>query len=184
MKEKPVDSETLVVTTHDDLRRNIRNINRRFMEHPDIGRMLIVNPILALEDLGVQLSDEIKQHIMNSLRFPKSLQERRRKLETELHEEMARLGKPYTLPLNATQRADLLFGALHLAPQGEDAVDQSCLSPQRTRCYKRQHPLAAKLAEYERVRQGALVFHTRQTYEDYKAGRKQHRWLKAVHFRT
>lgn len=184
MDKKPSAFEPVAITTHDDLRKNIRNINKRFNDNPEVARLLIVNPILALEDIGVQLSDEIKQHIMDSLRFPRGLKERKRKLEMELTGEISRLGVSYKLPLNAEQKADLLFNVLKLTPQPADAGDVTQLASKRTRCYKGQHPLVAKLADYERIRQGALVFHTRETYEAYKAGRRQHRWLKAVRFKT
>lgn len=175
---------SLAVNTHRDLLSNMRTICHRLNDNPDLARMLLVNPILALEDAGVQLSPEIKQHIIDSLRFPPSVVERKEALELELHDELRSLGVPHRLPLTASQRADLVFRILKIAPQETELYETSEIGSKRMRAYTRQHPLVAKLAEYERLRQGRLIFYPRETYEAYKAGLKRQNWIKAVKFKV
>jgi hypothetical protein len=174
--------ERLSLNTERDLRNNIRNICQRLNDTPELARMLLVNPVLALEDAGVEMTPEVKQHIIDALRFPASLQKRRAELEVELGDELAALGVNYKLPLTQEQRAHLLFHVLKLEPHEEsyEAVDK--LTSKEARALSRQHPLAAKLAEYERARQGRQIFYPREVYETYKAGLKRHNWIKSVKF--
>jgi hypothetical protein len=172
----------LEIKTHRALAGNMRAISQRFNENPDIARMILVNPILALEELGVTLSPEMKEHAMNALRFPPSVVERTAKLEAELNEELSQLGVNFKLPLAADQRADVLFRTLEIAPRETDEAPAQ-ISPKDTRAYADQHPLVAKLAEYERLRQGRMIFYTREAYRAYKAGLKRQNWIKSVKFK-
>jgi len=184
-KRKPhPKGDPLVINEHRDLLRNMRAISKRLNDNPDIARMLLVNPILALEDAGVELSREVKEHIMDSLRFPPSLVERREKLELELHDELSALGVPHRLPLSNEQRADLMFRVLKLKTQQPEAYQTTEIGSKRMRAYSDQHPLVAKLAEYERLRQGRIIFFPRETYKAYKVGLKRQNWIKAVKFKV
>lgn len=180
-KHSPYD--TIRVETHHDLRKNIRAISTRFNEAPELARLLLVNPILAFKDAGVDMTREIEDHIMNSLRFPKRLVEKKERLEAELREELKELGLPAELPLSAETRAHLLFRVLKLQPLPEDACSLECIESRRARYYSRRHPIVAKLADYERARQGGVVFRTKEQYEAYKTGQKRHNWVKSVRFK-
>jgi hypothetical protein len=174
--------ERLSLTTERDLRNNIRNICQRLNDTPDLARMLLVNPILAFEDAGIEMTPEVKQHIIDALRFPPSLQKRRAELEKELGHELVSLGVHYKLPLTQEQRAHLLFHVLKLEPKDGKLGVVNKLTSKQARALRRQHPLVAKLAEYERARQGRLIFYPREVYETYKAGLKRHNWIKSVRF--
>lgn len=184
MKERAPYFEPITANKERDLRKHLREICRRFNSNPDLARLVLVNPILAFQDVGVQLSPEMKQHIMDRLRFPPKLQEKIARLERELKEELAQCGVEPELPLTPERRAHLLFRVLRLEAQHADTETPERLESNRTKEYGKLHPLAAKLAEYERARQGSLIFHTREVYEDYKAGRRQHRWVKSVRFKV
>lgn len=172
----------IAIATERDLRRNIRAISRRFNERPEIARLVFVNPILALEDIGVELGPDAKQHVMDALRFPPRLRERRAKLERELPEELGALGVSGKLPLTARRRAQLLFRVLELEPAGEDAKDLTRLDARRLTAYAGQHPVVEKLAQYERAQRGAIVFQSRASYEAFKRGDKRHPWIKTIRF--
>lgn len=172
----------IAITTERDLRRNIRAISRRFNERPEIARLVFVNPILALEDIGVELGPDVKQHVLDALRFPPRLRERRAKLERELPEELAALGVSGKLPLTARRRAQLLFDVLALEPEDEDAKDVTRLDARRLTVYAAQHAIVEKLARYEHARRGAIVFQGRATYEAFKRGDKRHPWIKTIRF--
>lgn len=183
-KGKAGEREPLTIETHRDLRKNMRTICEMLNENPDQARLLLANPILALEDLGVRMSADVKEHILQSLRFPPSLVERKERLEAELRDELDALGVDYRLPLTESQRADLLFRVLGLEPRKEHGEAPERITSKQARAYRRRHELAAKLADYERARQGRMIFYPREAYEKYKAGLKRHNWIKAVTFKV
>lgn len=182
-EEKGLTDEPIRVANERDLRKNMRAICERFNAQPELARLVFVNPVLALQDVGVQLEPEAKQHIMNALRFPPKLQKRKAELATELTEAFAREKAAVELPLSAKQRAHLLFRVLSVKPLTADAQATEELAPERLGYYAGAHPLAARLAEYERLDRGRLIFQPRETYEAYKSGQKRHRWIKAVRFK-
>jgi hypothetical protein len=191
MAKRPRSNEPIRIETHRELRGNIRRICERFNADPGLARLLLVNPVLAFEDAGVELTPELKEHIINRLRFPPKLVERLARLEAEIREELQSLGIDAALPLSAEQRAKVLFDVLKLSPvpaaSGRTSTGAAPDAPAPrldAKAYRTQHPLAAKLAEYERARQGSLLFHTRTTYEAYKAGQRQHRWLVGIRFKV
>ena len=163
---------------------------------PDIARLVLVNPILAFEDIGVTLSPVMQRHIMHTLRFPKRLQARKERLEKELGAELASLGVKDPLPLTDDVRRELLQRVLKTdppdetpatdAPADDARADIAAAAPNRLdlREHARRHPLIAKLVAYDRARQGGLVFYPREVYRAYKEGRKQHRWLASFRFKV
>ena len=163
------------------LRGNMKEICRRFNDNPELSRLLMVNPIYAFEDAGVTLSPAMRQHVMEALRFPPKLKERIAQLEAELREELVALGEDCSFPLDPARRASLVFRTLRLEPRAEDSEWE--IGAARLRDYSREHPLVAKLAEYERARQGALPFQPRKVYDAYKAGDQKHRWIRGVRFK-
>ncbi len=181
-RPRPAPKGTIRVETERDLRRHVRAISKRLNENPDIARLVFVNPILALQDLDVELTADVKKHIMEALRFPPRLRERKAVLEQELHGDIGELGVRMRLPLSPAQRGRLLFEVLSLEPLKEDAGSPGRLPPGRTPAYAELHPVVAKLAEYERVRQGSVVFQSKTSYQAFKRGEKVHAWLDRVTF--
>jgi hypothetical protein len=195
MDETPYASlDPIRIDTHDDLLREMARISERMNAHPEIARLVLVNPVLAFEDIGVRLSPVMQRHIVHTLRFPKRLLARKARLESELVAELAELGISEPLPLTPDVRRDLLCRLLAPVPaegaQADDATgNEAAAAPPETgrldlRAYARKHPLLAKLVEYDRVRQGGLVFYPREVYRAYKEGRKQHRWLTSFRFKV
>lgn len=153
--------QPLVIETERDLRANIRQICRRLDANPQVSRLLFINPLLVLEDVGVQMSPAVREHIMQALRFPPKRRERIARLEAEL----AALAAPPPETGDAAQAAAAAACDDERPPPApDDAV------------------LAAKRAELVRLRQGALVFFPRATFEQFKRGEKTHRWIRAVRF--
>ena len=162
----------------------MRSINKLLNDNPDLARFVLINPILVLEDLGVQISAPVKQHIINSLRFPAKLVARRDELAKEVEAEFARLNIHHKLPLTSSQRATLVFDTLKLSVLPEHTSNLHKLETDQLRAYSDQHVLIMKLAEYERFRKGGLIFFPRHIYEQYKSGDKQLHWVNAVRFKT
>ncbi len=167
------------------LRANIRAICQRFNADPDLARLLIVNPILAFEDAGITLSEEMRAHVMQALRFPPKQRQRIAALEDQIKPALAARGLDDSLPLSGERRAELVFTSLKLQPLAKDREGKKApraLAAERLIDYAPRHELLGLLARYERARQGALIFQRRSVYDAYKAGKKEHRWIKAVRF--
>ncbi len=56
--------------------------------------MLLANPVLALAEYGIKLSPRMKNHVLQALRHPKALRERRTALEKTLTKELGDKPKP------------------------------------------------------------------------------------------
>lgn len=182
MKDDTGGRDPIRVETHRDLRRHIRVICRRFNSQPELARLLMVNPVFALEDAGVELTPELKEHIVSRLRFPPKLVERIAQLELELRAQFIALGIDADLPLSAEARRHVLVDVLGVPPEEPDVLARR--RRVRSKAFREQYPLAATLAEYERARQGALIFQPRHVYEAHKSGQRRHRWLRSISFRV
>ncbi|HBI22417.1 MAG TPA: hypothetical protein DDY37_07550 [Legionella sp.] len=183
MKKIPSMEDPLIIEAERDLRKNMRAINQRLNANPKLARLVLINPILVLEDLGVQVNKEVKNHIMNTLRFPPSLVKRRDAIAQELKNDFASNNLNYVLPLTNQQRAQLVFHSLKIPrlPKKPDTAPDA-LTISELRLYKDTHPLLKKLAEFERYSKGALIFYPRSIYEQYKRGEKKMHWVNAIRF--
>jgi len=100
--------EPLAIASERDFRQRMRDICRRLNEAPEVARLLLINPVLVLEDVGVTLTPAMREHVMQSLRFPKRRAERLAVLERQLREEGEALGVTLELPLDGERRARLV----------------------------------------------------------------------------
>lgn len=186
MKKSLPTNERIVIEIERDLRKNIRNINQRFNDNPDIAQLVLINPILALQEIGVELSQTAKQHVMDSLRFPSGWIEKRDKLASELHEEFSKYHIAEKLPLSNNTRANILFNIIKIKPNKEDSEykNQNNLPPERLPYYRKKHPLIDKLIEYERLKRGRLLFQPKEVFEEYKSGKRKLKWIKSIKFKV
>lgn len=139
-KTIPMDSP-IAINVERDLRKNMRSINQRLNANPELAKLVLINPILVLEDLGVQLSLDVKNHIMETLRFPPALVKRRDALAIELKQEFAKLNIHHEPNFTSQQRAKLVFQTLNIPPLPKDKL--TSLSVNQLREYKDKHPLLA-----------------------------------------
>jgi len=172
----------LVLQTERDLRANIRRICRRLDAQPALSRLLFINPLLVLEDVGVQMSPTVREHIIQALRFPPKRRVRIEALQTEvaaLGRQCAEVDGDAAGAAGPTPVAAPRVGhdqTQHAASNtAEHAADLAAQTPLRVQ-------LATRQAELARLQQGALVFFPRSIYEQFKRGEKKHRWIKAVRF--
>jgi len=184
MKNSLQAHEPIVLKAERDLRKNIRNINQRLNDHPDIARLILINPILALQEINIELSAEVKQHIMDSLRFPPTWIAKKEKVEQELKEALLSYHISETLPLSNSSRARILFDVIKLKCQPEDHQHKNDFPPERLPYYRNKHPLIDKIIEYERLKRGRLLFQPKGVFEDYKSGKRNLKWIKAVKFKV
>jgi hypothetical protein len=168
--------------THEELTARLPEIFRRLNENPEIGRLTLVNPILALEDIGFVLSDDLQDHLRKTLPFPKGRVRRISKARKRLRELLGsygKKGKPVHLPKTPRERARLLFDTLGLKCEGKipDALTVEQLRP-----FRDQHPIAEALYQVGRLERGTLIFESRGVYESHKAGLPHHSWFRRLHF--
>lgn len=109
----PADLDPLPLDDHRELVTRRRELADRLEEHPEFASLLLVNPAKALEDLGVELSQEARSHLLRALRHPPGSARRREELEERLQQE---IGEP-PRPLDGEWVSEFLFETLELRPR-------------------------------------------------------------------
>jgi hypothetical protein len=100
------------IATHRTLAASQRALAERVAAEPALAIMLLINPVLALERMGVQLSSEIAHHILHTLQHPKAMRDRRDVLEASLQKALGETAHP----TDPTWNEHLLFELRNLAP--------------------------------------------------------------------
>lgn len=168
--------------THEELTDRLPEIFRRLNENPEIGRLTLVNPILALEDIGFFLSDDLQDHLRKTLAFPKGRVKRISEARKHLRELLAsqvEKGKQVQLPKTPRERARLIFDTLGLKSEGKPS---DALTVEQLRPFRHQHPIAEALYQVGRLERGTMIFESRSVYEAHKAGLPHHSWFRRLHF--
>jgi hypothetical protein len=172
----------LEIQTHDELVARLPEIFRRLNADAERSRLLFVNPLLVLEDVGVILSDDLEQHVRQTLGFPEGRMRKiaaaRKKLRAQLSE-AATVGRSLRIPKTPQERATLVFDRLCVPYEG---ARPETLTVEELRNYRSLHPIVETLYELGRLERGALPYETRAAYAEYKAGRSHHRWLRRLRF--
>lgn len=106
------DYPVLRIDTHEALAKAKGEISARLEAHPEIARLLLVNPILAFHDVNVELSPEIASHILHTIQYSPQTAARRRTLRSKL--QMATDEAPR--PSDGPWVAQFLFEKLSLSP--------------------------------------------------------------------
>ncbi len=180
--EPPENTPELNIDSHRALAAHVKEICRRLNANPEIAKLVLVNPIYALEDLGIRLSPEMRNHVVDRLHNPGAKQRRLAALEPELKAEIERItGKP-DIPLQPEERAALLFRYLRLTPLAPEKERTERLEPGRLSAYASLHPLAARLVEYDALRKAGMAFLPREVYESYKRGDRKQCWIDSITF--
>lgn len=104
--------EPIEIDNHRGLIGKQREIFRRLNDNPEIASLLFLNPVLALKEIDVELSPEMRRHVLDSVRQPPGLRARREELEASLEE---RLGER-PRPLDREWLAETLFTKLSITP--------------------------------------------------------------------
>lgn len=176
----------LRLDTHEALVTAMPEILRRLDAEPEQSHLLLVNPLLRLEDVGVTLAPDLEAHVRRTLGFPKRVLEQITAVRQELRKHLAVLGGPeadVVLPKTPSERAKLVFGHLRVAgPEG--AAPPDALTVEGLRPYRDAHPAVALLYKLGRLERGTLGYATRGEYEAHRAGRSHHPWIRRLRFRT
>lgn len=106
-KERPAPIDSI-----DTLRRRVPSIVRQLNEEPALALRAAANPILALAEMGYELTDRLAREVELRLRFTPATIERL----SALRERLAKLaGEPFD-PDNAAELRRILFEKLELPP--------------------------------------------------------------------
>lgn len=109
----PREHEEVVVETERELLAMARPLAKRIKEDPQFSAMLLANPVLALKEYGIKLSPELQDHVLQALRHPKALRDRRAALEASLEETLGEKPRPN----DGAWLAKLAFGTRKLQPR-------------------------------------------------------------------
>ena len=90
----PGKSKLVKVGSHRDLLAMARKLASRLSDDPEFSVMLLINPVLALKQYGIELSPEMQRHVLRTLRHPPKLRLRRESLEAALNEALGEEPKP------------------------------------------------------------------------------------------
>ena len=180
--DQPASSEPLSIATEEELRANMRQISRRINANPALGRLLFVNPILVLEDVGVTLAPAVKQHIMGALRFPARRREQIARLEADIVQHASSLGITVSLPLGAQPRFVQVLKVERTKQSKPIKPTKPTEQVEQVEQVELPASLSKLLQEHAELSRGAVVFHPRETYNAFKRGERNHRWVKAIRF--
>lgn len=109
---RAVELTPLSIESHRALVARQRTLADRVAAHPDLSVMLLINPVLAFRELGVELSAEMAHHVLHAIQHPPELRNRRDELEASLKKT---LGES-PLPTDPAWNARLLFQLRKLKP--------------------------------------------------------------------
>lgn len=150
----PVAFEPLAIASHRALAGRQKEIADRVAASPDLAVMLLINPVLAFERMGIKLSPEIAHHVLHTIQHPKALRARREELEASLHKALAEPAQPTMADWNAHMLFDLRklepleIGSQtpeYLPPLGqEESAKLHALRPAATRRYPQPRLLAPR----------------------------------------
>ncbi|HEX7438541.1 MAG TPA: hypothetical protein VF319_00460 [Caldimonas sp.] len=150
----PTSLEPIEIRTHRALLVQQGAIAARVAAQPDLAVMLLINPVLAFERMGVKMSAEIASHVLHTIQYPKAVRERRDVLEATLKKALGEPARPTDpvwnvhLLFELRKLAPLLIGALvpqYKPPIGEEeSKPLQALRPAGTRRYTQPRLLAPR----------------------------------------
>jgi hypothetical protein len=104
--------ESLYLKSHKDLIRRQADIFKRVKDNPEVARLLVLNPVLAFSELGVQASPKMQHHILATIQHPTQVRQRREELEKKLKDASGQMPQPN----NPEWVSQFLFKNLKLKP--------------------------------------------------------------------
>jgi hypothetical protein len=122
-RRRPATPQRLTIDSHRLLAARRKAIIDALVTDPDRGRLLFANASLAFKDAGVNLSPEIADHVLHTVRQSAAATTRRERLTAQLKKALGVV--PH--PSDPSWLATTLFRTLELTPlatKGHDAVYQ------------------------------------------------------------
>jgi hypothetical protein len=136
----PANFEPIRLEGHRDLIVQQSALFRRFNDHPELATLLLINPVLAFGEVGVEMSREIAHHVLHTLQHPPRQRRRRDELEASLKEKIGELPRPED-PQWVSQ---FLFEKLQLTPLKTDGLKPAYKAPLNAAAIERLQALRPK----------------------------------------
>lgn len=132
--------QPLEIKTHREMAVGQEEIFRRFNARPDLSILLLLNPVLALEQIGVLLSSEMVHHVLHSRQHTPEMRKRREELEASLTKNLGEAPQPD----NPAWVARLLFEKLRIKPLETKGHTPAYIDPTPADALKRLQALRPK----------------------------------------
>ena len=146
----------ILIDRHRQLTVNQQEIFQRVNANPELSKLFLINPILALKELGVTFTPEITDHVLRSVRHPPSLLKRREELEQKLREALKEEAKPN----DPKWVSGFLFTRLKLKPRDTSQKEPAYLEPLNAEILRHLQARRPKLRQRpkgERPRAGTVL---------------------------
>jgi hypothetical protein len=121
----PSGYEPIKISTHRELLTRQAEIFARLNQDPDAASMLLINPVLAFRDVGVEMTREIARHVLHTIQHTPRLRQRRDALEQQLKEETGETPQPD----NPAWVSRFLFETLQLQPLQTKGLEPAYKTP-------------------------------------------------------
>lgn len=148
--------EPIRITSHRGLIGKQREIFRRFNDNPEIATLLFLNPVLAFKEIGVELTPELRRHVLHAVRHPPGPRARREELEASLRKTLGEAPKP----LDRQWLAGTLFDTLALTPLktgGRKPVYRPPLNEESVKRMKALRPKMRRARHVPRSKRGNVI---------------------------
>jgi hypothetical protein len=83
-KEETTGFEPIRIDTHRGLVTERHAIFQRFNENPELSTLILINPVLAFREVGVEMTQEVSHHVFHTLQHTPAMRQRREELEAKL----------------------------------------------------------------------------------------------------
>jgi len=87
-------SAPMPIKNHRELVVYQREILQRLNAAPDIAALLLLNPVLALKEVGIQPSRSVAHHVLHTLQHPAALRQRREEIRQTLQKKLGENPQP------------------------------------------------------------------------------------------
>lgn len=134
------DSQKIVIATHRQLAGFQRDIFKRLNANPQSAALMLVNPALALQDIGFKTSRKVTHHVLHTLQHPPQLRQRREQLEQELKQALQEKPRPN----DAKWVSHFLFVKLQLQPLNTQGLTPQYIEPIDSQAMERLQALRPK----------------------------------------
>jgi hypothetical protein len=111
-RHPPGSDAVLTITTERGLTRYRKQIAARLQANPAAMSLLVINPVMALREVGVELSPKVANHVLHAIAYPPAIREQRTRLIDELRKELGVV--PH--PSNKEWLARTVFDRLQATP--------------------------------------------------------------------
>jgi hypothetical protein len=111
-RTEPASDDILTITTERGLTRYRKQIAARLQTNQAAMSLLVINPVLALREVGVHLSPKVATHVLHAIAYPPAIREQRTRLIDELKAELGSVPHPN----NKEWLARTVFGQLGATP--------------------------------------------------------------------